>query len=62
MPKVDLDVLEEEREEACGDKADLFDFYNRNWDILVQRIRELEEKSKMQVKITNRNFGGKDVW
>ena len=38
---IDLDELEREREEATIDKVDLFDFYNKNWDRLIEEIREL---------------------
>jgi hypothetical protein len=39
----ELQKLEEERENACVDKADLFDFYNDNWDRLIAEIRKLKE-------------------
>ena len=33
---IDLKKLEAEREKASEDKADLFDFYHKNWDALVK--------------------------
>lgn len=42
MPdELDLDALEVAREIARRDKADLFDFYNANWDNLVAEIERL---------------------
>lgn len=41
---LDLNQLEAEREEACIDKSDLFDFYNGNWDRLVREIEKLRER------------------
>lgn len=38
---LDLDALQQKRDEACVDKSDLFDFYNRNWDALVGEIERL---------------------
>lgn len=43
---LDLDKLEEDREAACIDKVDLFDFYNANWDKLVAEIQALRAKLK----------------
>lgn len=43
---LDLDKLEEDREAACIDKVDLFDFYNANWDKLVAEIQDLRKKLK----------------
>lgn len=43
---LDLDKLEEDREAATIDKVDLFDFYNANWDKLVEEIRSLRAKLK----------------
>ncbi len=43
---LDLEELEEQREEATIDKVDLFDFYNANWDRLVDEIRRLRSKVK----------------
>lgn len=43
---LDLDALEKEREEACVDKADLFDFYNNNWDKLLLEIMALRKRLK----------------
>jgi hypothetical protein len=40
---IDLDKLEQDREAACIDKSDLFDFYNTNWDKLVAEIRSLRD-------------------
>lgn len=33
---IDFDDLEENRQKAAADKADLFDFYHENYEILVQ--------------------------
>jgi hypothetical protein len=41
---LDLDRLEEEREEATIDKVDLFDFYSKYWDQLIEEIRRLREE------------------
>lgn len=38
---IDLYTLELDRETASRDKADLFDFYNDNWDALVAEIEKL---------------------
>lgn len=38
---LDLDKLAEEKEKATIDKADLFDFYHKNWNSLVAEIRRL---------------------
>ena len=35
---MNLRKLAAEREEATVDKADLFDFYNKNWNSLVEEI------------------------
>lgn len=35
----DLDQLEADREAACVDKSDLFDFYNSTWDDLLAELR-----------------------
>lgn len=45
---LDLDKLEEEREAATIDKVDLFDFYNKNWDKLVQEIKKLREEQNQE--------------
>ena len=41
---IDLNKLEAEREAATQDKADLFDFYHKNWDALVAEIEELRRE------------------
>lgn len=38
---VDLTKLAFEKEKAMIDKADLFDFYHKNWEDLIDEIREL---------------------
>lgn len=43
---LDLEELEQKREEASVDKSDLFDFYNHNWDKLVAEIERLREEKK----------------
>ncbi len=45
---IDLVLLERDREEACIDKADLFDFYNSNWDNLVAEIVRLRSGTPAQ--------------
>lgn len=37
--------LEAKREKARSDKSDLFDFYNDNWDVLIERLRKLEKEN-----------------
>jgi len=37
--------LEAKREKAREDKCDLFDFYNDNWDVLIERLQILEERN-----------------
>ena len=39
-----LERLEAERQAACTDKADLFDFYHKNWDALVAEIKKLKDE------------------
>lgn len=41
---LDLDDLEARREKASEDKADLFDFYNKHWNGLIDRLRDLEKQ------------------
>ena len=43
---IDLEELDTQRIEAQTDKADLFDFYHKNWDKVVEELRALREKSK----------------
>jgi hypothetical protein len=40
---IDLNKLEAEREAAAVDKADLFDFYHKNFPILVAEIEGMRE-------------------
>jgi hypothetical protein len=40
---LNLRKLAAEREKASEDKADLFDFYNDNWDKLVAEVERLRE-------------------
>jgi hypothetical protein len=40
---LNLQQLEEQREKATIDKADLFDFYHDNWDSLVAEIVKLRK-------------------
>jgi hypothetical protein len=40
---LNLRKLAKEREDASVDKADLFDFYNNNWDLLVNEIEKLRQ-------------------
>jgi hypothetical protein len=40
---LNLRQLAKEREDATVDKADLFDFYNKNWDALIAEIARLRE-------------------
>lgn len=42
---VNLRQLEHDREEATVDKADLFDFYNDNWDALIAEVASLREST-----------------
>lgn len=44
MNTPNLKNLEKEREKASEDKADLFDFYNKNWDALVTALADLAKK------------------
>ena len=49
--------LEEKREKAREDKCDLFDFYNDNWDALIERLQRLEERNdELEVEIINLSF------
>lgn len=41
---IDLDELENKRDAARHDKADLFDFYHDNWDALVAFAREMQSE------------------
>lgn len=42
--EVDLDELRVLRMVASQDKSDLFDFYNRHWDGVIDEIRSLRSK------------------
>lgn len=42
--KIDLYALEQRRQKAAEDKANLFDFYNDNWDELVNEISVLRDQ------------------
>lgn len=41
---LDLQKLSQEREKASEDKADLFDFYHKNWSSLTQELTRLDDK------------------
>lgn len=41
---INLTKLEQEREEATSDKSDLFDFYHKNWPIVINEINRLMDK------------------
>ncbi len=41
---MNLNKLEVEREQALVDKADLFDFYHKNWLALFNYCKDLENK------------------
>lgn len=41
---LNLEKLAIEQEKAAEDKADLFDFYHKNWDALVAEIRSLRQE------------------
>lgn len=43
MTTIDLNELDEIREKASSDKADLFDFYHDNWDSVIAEIKRLRE-------------------
>lgn len=43
---INLKQLERLRELATIDKADLFDFYHKNWDALVAEIEELRPEHR----------------
>jgi hypothetical protein len=38
---IDLEQLEADREKATIDKADLFDFYHKNWNAVIAELRSL---------------------
>jgi hypothetical protein len=48
---IDLDQLEEDRDAACIDKVDLFDFYNKNWGRLVAEIKLLRKATTRVVEL-----------
>ena len=49
--------LEAKREKAREDKCDLFDFYNENWDALIQRLERLQERNdELEAEIINLSF------
>lgn len=37
---MNIKELEAEREEAAKDKADLFDFYHKYWNSLIEEIKQ----------------------
>lgn len=39
---MNLEELEAHRDLAMEDKADLFDFYHKNWDRLICELKELQ--------------------
>lgn len=52
-----FEELEAKREKAREDKCDLFDFYNENWDALIQKLERLEERNdELEVEIINLSF------
>lgn len=47
LRELDLEQLAKDREDATLDKADLFDFYNSNWDRLVAELEKHKSKREM---------------
>lgn len=47
---LDLDQLEEEREESLEEKAELFEFYHANWGKLVAELRAYQQGAAIKDK------------
>lgn len=41
---LDLEKLEEEREESLEEKAELFEFYHQNWSKVITELRAARDR------------------
>lgn len=51
---IDLEQLEIDREKASTDKAELFDFYHKNWNVLIEEIKSLRNSMENAVERINK--------
>lgn len=40
---IHIGLLEQEHEKASEDKADLFDFYHKNWANVLQQLKDYQD-------------------
>lgn len=51
---IDLEQLKIDREKASEDKAELFDFYHKNWNVLIKEIESLNNSMEHAVERINK--------